>query len=226
MINQQLFRLITKVSAMRPLTISMSSSLLGLLFMTMGAATQADTLDLSLSDSAARGEFQTSFKPSRTYRSSNRQQRKRELQRRKQLEALNYGFNLLYRDDDVYVGGATLHVTGRTKATVLKQHTGIGGKFVAFDAGDPSGSALAVGGYLIHNLAAANLLSVRGDIYYAPGVVTFGDGQRYLEFGVRLEYKLVEQASVYLGYRNIDVHFDQSDFDLDKSGHLGLIMHF
>ncbi len=170
------------------------------------SAATADTLDVSLGGSTARGEYQGQFA---------------------QHQDLYYGGHLLYHEDDGHVLGASLHVAGRSKATTLSQHTGIGGKLIQFDGGDPDGAAIAVGGYILHNLATANLLSVRGDLYYAPSVVTFGDGQSYFEFNLRMEYKLVNQASVYLGYRNIEVDFDKfGNKDIEESGHVGLIMHF
>lgn len=178
--------------------------------------TVAESIDLSLSASTARGEFQGKF------RTDSRKDR-----RFRHMNDLNYGFNFLYHEDDGHVGGVSLHVAGRSKATVFKQETGIGGKLITFDAGGPDGGALAVGGYILHNLASANLLSVRGELYYAPSVVTFGDGNRYAEYSVRLQYQLVDQANVYIGYRNIEVDFERfGDVEIDDSAHVGLMMYF
>lgn len=143
-------------------------------------------------------------------------------------KGLGYSAHLLYHEDDAQVGGASLHVSGRSKASTFLQYTSLGAKVVGYDTDNgPSGGSVALGGFIHHNLAAANLLSIRGDLYYAPSVVSFGDGEQYREIGVRLEYQLVDQASVYLGYRNIEVDFDgRNDVDIDESANIGMIMQF
>lgn len=215
MVNQYYLKKMASLTSLRVRrqATTLASALIISLFSPLALS---ESIDLSLSDSTARGEFQGKFKTGQSSKS-----------RFRHMSDLHYGFNFLYHEDDGHVGGVSLHVAGQSKATVFNQEMGIGGKAITYDAGGPDGGALAVGGYILHNLASANLLSVRGDLYYAPSVVTFGDGNRYVEYSMRLQYQIVDQANVYLGYRNIEVDFDQfGSIDIDQSAHVGLMMHF
>ena len=199
----------------------MTASVALLLSFTPLSPASATSLDLSLNNETVRVEYLTRWK------SAGAPQGRDQNSQFRHISDLHVGGNFLYHEDDGYVAGLSAHVSGRSRATLFNQHTGIGGKLVVFDAGDFTGTSVAVGGYVLHNLPSANLLSVRGELYYAPSVVTFGDGDRYLEFSARLEYKIVDPASIFIGYRNIEVDFEtQGDVDIDARAHLGILVHF
>lgn len=138
----------------------------------------------------------------------------------------------LHHEDNGDLFSAGLSVAGKSKASRGQQTTGLGFKAVGFttdeDRGDVDGAALALGGFIRHNLSDANLISLRGDLYYAPSVVSFGDADKYLEFSFRVEYELMENANLYAGYRKIEIDIKDVDgeADLDSSGHVGINLLF
>ena len=136
----------------------------------------------------------------------------------------------LHHEDDADLFAAGIHVAGKSKASRGKQTTGLGVKLAGFttDEADLDGGALALGGFIKHTLADANLITLRGDLYYAPDVVAFGDADKYLEFSLRVEYRLMDNANVFAGYRKIDIGIKDSSAtaDLDKSAHVGINLLF
>ncbi len=167
----------------------------------------ADSIDFSLSNDSVRAELSGELTNKR----------------------LNYTVGALHNETHGDVGSVGLQVSDRLKASTGALTAAVGGKFVGFDADHgPDGSAFAIGGYLQQHFDAANLVTVRGDFYYAPRVVSWGKAEHYAELGLRLEYRLVDQAIVYLGFRKIQAEFKNisSDMVFDESGHLGLQLFF
>jgi len=142
------------------------------------------------------------------------------------------GGSFLHHEDNGEMISGSVLVAGKSKASLGQQTTGLGAKAVVFrvdgPGDDPKGGALALGGFIHHTFENADLLSVRGDFYYGPSVVNFGDSDRYLEYSVRVEYALLENANVYLGYRKIDLELDNNlgSGDLEKGAHLGINLQF
>jgi hypothetical protein len=79
----------------------------------------------------------------------------------------------------------------------------IGGKAI-FQQHDhlPDGTAIAIGGSLRLTPAANKNFAVMASAYFAPNVLSFGDMDDYQEFEIRGEYKVSEQLTGYVGYRN------------------------
>ena len=130
---------------------------------------------------------------------------------------LSWTAELLHFDDsgmNANIIGGGVFVAGRSNASTSRQTAGVGGKFL-FVQGDglDTGSGIAVGGFIRHTLSQANLISLRGEIFVSPGIISFQGMESYLEYSGRVEYQLLEQANVYLGYRNV-----QGDFSLDGGG--------
>jgi hypothetical protein len=89
-------------------------------------------------------------------------------------------------------------------------------------------SALALGGLVRYSPPATPRLGVVGQVYLSPSIVTFGDADRYVETGVRMEYEVIPQAVVYVGYRRIAFGLKaQSSYAiLDEGVNLGVRMSF
>jgi len=130
---------------------------------------------------------------------------------------LSWTGELLHYDDagvTANVIGGGVFVAGRSNASTARQIAGLGGKFIVVDADNSeAGLGIAVGGFLRHTLSQANLVSLRADVYLAPSIISFQGLQNYLEFTGRVEYQLLDQANVYLGYRNVT-----ADLTLDNGG--------
>lgn len=165
----------------------------------------SDSLDTSLSNDSVRLQYTASL----------------------QRNDLNMSADFLHHEDDGDLGGLGLFVDGGSKASSVIQQGGVGGKLIYFNSDGIDGAALALGGYIRHTLSAANLISLRGDLFYAPGVVAFGDADRYLEASLRVEYKLMDRADIYAGLRKLEIGLDSTgNVDADKGAFAGLILHF
>lgn len=89
-------------------------------------------------------------------------------------------------------------------------------------------TALALGGLVRYSPPAERRLAVVGQLYLSPNIITFGGADRYLETGARVEYEVIPQAVVYLGYRNISFNVKNTNLNttFDEGVHVGVRMTF
>lgn len=99
----------------------------------------------------------------------------------------------LYNDDQISMGFGT-------KAVYLR----------ADDRQD--GGVVAIGGHLDYNLT--DRLSVGGEGYYAPDMLSFHHVDRYLQYGANVGYNVVDNVIVNLGWRHTEFGYHKED-DLD-----------
>lgn len=148
---------------------------------------------------------------------------------------LSWNAEFLHYDDsgvnaNLVAGG--VFVAGRSNASTARQIAGVGGKFLFLDADfADAGSGIAVGGFIRHTLSQANLLSLRGEAFLAPSIVSFQGLDNYFEISGRIEYQLLDQANVYLGYRSIeaDIELDngaEAEFEIEDGIIAGLNLRF
>ncbi|PTQ90801.1 YfaZ family outer membrane protein [Agitococcus lubricus] len=104
----------------------------------------------------------------------------------------------------------------------------IGGKAVFQQHDDlPDGTAIAIGGTLRVTPAADKKLAIAASLYLAPNVLSFGDMDNYREFELRGEYKVSEQLTGYVGYRNNRADYDQANgVKLYDGAMIGAQFHF
>ena len=166
----------------------------------------ASSLEVALSDDTVSGEFVTKVNPKNLY----------------------FSGSILHHDDNADLFGLGLDVRGKPRFTSTIQQTGLGGKVIFFDSNTFDGGALALGGFFRHSFPGANLLSFRGSMYLAPGVVSFGDGDGYFEIGLRFEYEFSKQAFAFIGLKDIDIDIDKRSKDIraDDGLHAGVLIHF
>ena len=65
------------------------------------------------------------------------------------------------------------------------------------------------------------------EAFYAPGISSFTDAEKFSEVGARLQVEIVPTAHAYLGYRRMI--FDTNDFEnltMDRSIHVGIAIRF
>lgn len=175
--------------------------------MVLSSSAIASSLEASLSDEAARIQYEGGF----------------------ESNELNLGVDYLHHEDNGDLAGVSLYTSGDSLGNIDSLKTAIGAKFVYLDVNDSdlSGGALALGGFVKHNLAAVNLVSIRADLFYAPNVVSFGDADGFLEMSVRAEYQLMENADVFLGVKKIEMDFEGiGEADIDDSIFLGIGINF
>ncbi|MDX1453949.1 MAG: YfaZ family outer membrane protein [Gammaproteobacteria bacterium] len=132
---------------------------------------------------------------------------------------------LLHNDEnaDVYVGHLGLHLVDNAATEARPVIVGLGGKLLFVDSDVQSGSAIALGSFFRFNFAQANRFAVAGSVHYAPDVIAFNDLTQYIEYDIRAEYEVLKNASIYLGYRNLEVEVDGAvDVELDDGLHFGM----
>lgn len=136
------------------------------------------------------------------------------------------GAGLIRQEDDNLIGDLSLHLVDNAGSETQPVQVGLGGKLVLIDTEVPSGGALAIGAFGRFNLSTANRLAIAGAIHYAPEVTTFSDVEEYMEYSLRIEYEVLRNASIYLGYRRVRADFDitTDSVTLDRGLHFG--MHF
>jgi len=87
-------------------------------------------------------------------------------------------------------------------------HLALGGQLVGLFADHrKDGYATALGGRYRVDLGNQLGFSLRG--YYAPSVLAFHDMERYHSLDTRIEYTLMPNADLYVGYRHIKADFDK-----------------
>ena len=87
--------------------------------------------------------------------------------------------------------------------------------------------AVAIGGDLLLAPEAWGGLGLGVYYYTAPGVVAFSDTEDLTEYGAYLNYQITPQASIAVGYKQIDVSIvNAPDAKLDKGSYFGLNISF
>ena len=125
--------------------------------------------------------------------------------------------------DMTHVG---LYVSGDNWSQAGVFNIKVGGRLVYAAPGPYNVMALGLGGEF--RFSPVHRLGLGASAYYAPRIATFMDGEHYSEFGAKIDYQLLQNAYVYLGYREIDMKVENSGgkFKLDQSGHVGLKLTF
>lgn len=180
--------------------------MVGLLGLSAGA--EANSLDVALSDDAARFELQTSYSGLG-------------------LNNADLTFGLTYNDDSDWLAGARLSVFGAAAAPGSGLHAGAGVSLVAGDVGDEDLLAVGLGGEIRYVFPQANRFAITARAFFAPEITAFMDSEGYSDWLVQGEYELTRSARILLGYRAIEVELDTGgDADVEKGMYAGLQLVF
>jgi len=68
--------------------------------------------------------------------------------------------------------------------------------------------------------------SLKGMFAYAPSVLTFSDGESYLEYRLEADMEVISNIHIFTGYRNIDTNYEFVDYNLNDSFYGGLKVSF
>ena len=136
------------------------------------------------------------------------------------VKTAEYDFRFMDNDDrDNWLASAGLLVSGpRTGAEV-----GLGGKFYLISVSNEDVYGFGLGGQARVFLGNGPL-AIGGSLFYAPDVLTGGDGENFWEATARLEVEVVQDAaSIYVGYRKVRAELENgADITVDSGGHIGL----
>lgn len=104
---------------------------------------------------------------------------------------------------------------------------GVGFKGLIAKVNANNASALALGGLVRYSPPSVTRIGFVGTAYWSPNILTFGDADRTIETGARVEYEVIPQAAVYLGYRKINVGLKNAgNAKLEEGAHIGVRMSF
>lgn len=91
---------------------------------------------------------------------------------------------------------------------------------------DPAVS-LAVGGFVRYNPDTWNGMGVDGIFYFSPDVLSFNKTGFFYESAVRLTYKVMPQARVFIGYQDVSVDYDDiGSRAIDKGFNIGFRVNY
>lgn len=152
------------------------------------------------------------------------------------LDGLNTNVDALYdvglllgeQDDSRYTQahlGAL--VTGDAGARDANITAGLGARVLVLDGEGFTGEALALGGQVEARVPSFNRLGMFAYAYGAPKASSFGDFDGHVEYAVAIDYAVLRQASLYVGFRQVRVDVDNAGtFTVDTGWHAGLRLTF
>jgi len=172
------------------------------------ATALADSIDINLRDSSAQLQYNASMG--------------RDTLGRSEIHA-----GVLYTNDNDTLADLGLLVQDEMGENAPGVTVGVGLKGLVANTKNSNARALALGGLVRFAPFEDSRFGISGKIYLSPNITTFGDADRYIETGVTLDYEIIPQAIIYIGYRKIKINIDQSpDERLDDGGHVGFKISF
>lgn len=171
------------------------------------ALTQANELDLRVSDDSLHGNYSVQSNESK----------------------LMFGLGYFYNDADnsINIVNVDLHAKDQTALGNLPTTVGIGFQGNVFKEGNFKGSAIGLGGSVRINLPDAPGLSIESAIHYAPDVLAFSDADAFKRFRAQVNYRIIESADISLGYHYLNAGIKNgSDRTFESGMFLGMKLKF
>jgi len=188
----------------------MLRKILAISLMSVTTLAAADTLDIGLSDTTAQFKYGVASG----------------LSGKSEVYA-----ELMYNDKNSIIGGVGLLVANdETNAPGLT--IGVGAKAVAATIRETptrkNASAAALGVQVRYELPVERRVAFSGEVYLAPRIITFGDAERYEQYGARAEFSISPQVQVYAGYRKTLFRLKTTGADavLINGPHIGVQLSF
>lgn len=178
--------------------------LLGALVAALSGAAAADTVDINLNSHAVQATYAANWRTA------------------------EFDVGWLSNDDkDSWVANVGLLAVGQKQLQNFRSEIGVGGKLYLVSIGDADIRALGLGGQ-VRAFPNNGPIGIGAYLFYAPDVVTSGDGKSFWEGGVSLEAEVVKNtASVYVGYRKVRAEIENGPHvTVDSGGHAGLRISF
>lgn len=131
------------------------------------------------------------------------------------------------REDDLLIAHVGALLTGDTGMRNFELAAGLGVRGVYIGRDRDSGGAIAPGGQLEARFPGYERVGFSIYGYYGPEVLSFGEFDEYYELGLGVDYQVLKTASLYAGYRNINLKIeDGPKVTADNGLHLGLRLEF
>lgn len=146
------------------------------------------------------------------------------------------GFGILFNQDNDYIANGTILVSGNSAGDVKALHFGVGAKMYGGeikgrenDNYNIRGGAVAIGAQIRYVFPGSTPFAVLGEAFYAPEVTSISGFDGLYEYRLALELEVTPSARAYVGYRALEVRFNQSgriDYEVDGSAHIGIRFEF
>jgi len=136
-------------------------------------------------------------------------------------------FGLLFNSDGDWIVSGKLIVPS-ANTTGLQLSPGIKASIINTDASENSvNAAISIGGRVSGLLPTSLPLRAYGELYYAPSITVTNDLEGMLDLEAGLEYQASNNASAYVGYRQIKLDLENnSATKLDNRFHIGIAFNF
>jgi hypothetical protein len=139
---------------------------------------------------------------------------------------LRLGGNWLYHQDKGHVLTGDAHVTGNAAPSLQTLRAGLGLQLAYVDSDESTkedGFGIPLGGFVRYTLPQYDRISFGGSLYYAPGVLSFGDLDSYLSWDAWAGYDVIRDATVYIGVRAVKPEFEEVGTQhIDTGMHFGV----
>lgn len=139
------------------------------------------------------------------------------------------GFEHFYKDKEtsINISNINIHTKGQTVIGNLPTTVMLGLEATHMKEGEFKASALAFGGNLRINLPATPGLSAEARLHYAPDIVAYGDSDRYIRGRAQVNYRVIRNADISLGYQYLNTGIEGERERTFESGYyLGLGLRF
>ena len=168
----------------------------------------ADSVDINVNDDAARIIFTRPFKQ----------------------DTLQWDAGWLNHQDRGDVAHLGFHLKGKATIVEPEINAGLGGKFFWHSPDrttSDDGWSLALGGFFRFTIPQANRFGVGGHLYFAPDVLSFSDAEEFREVEIHVSYNVIQDADIYIAYRNIQAEYDDgSEVTFDTGFNIGIRVRF
>jgi hypothetical protein len=103
---------------------------------------------------------------------------------------------------------------------------GIKGEYTKFDGNNYAAIPLGIEADMKLPIDASIPFYVGGALYYAPSVLSFRDGEDYLETRIHFDVEPIKNGRIEVGYRMIDTNVKNRDVTYNDAWYLGMRLDF
>ena len=182
----------------------------------------ATGLDISISDETAEVMFLTHTSTlGLTKRAANADTQER-------IEGADIAFGAFFNSNNDYLAQAEVMVKSRPVSAEGAVQFGLGvrASYGELDVED-SLANLSIGGEINFRPYFARKMTVGGELFYSPVILSFMDSEELLEYAVDVKLELVPSSILYFGYRKVTVDTPTiSDLELEDNFHVGVRLTF
>ncbi|HEX4872356.1 MAG TPA: YfaZ family outer membrane protein [Nevskiaceae bacterium] len=141
-----------------------------------------------------------------------------------------YDFGTVVRpenDEDLFTAFGGALVTGDAGARGIDVAAGLGARLQYTGRERDSGGGVALGGQLEARIPQYERVGFQTYAYFQPEVISLGDVEEQKEFAANVDYQVLRDGSIYLGYRVLKVDIENlGEVTADDGLHFGLRLKF